>query len=148
MLLLVEMRRGVLLLLVMLSDEVLLLLLVVVFVWMFPDHVLEQVFAVSLEVVILVVAVVDFSEAVHVHLAHERDRFLCVELVLARLQIGVLKLVPVQVDELSVVGPPETEVILFIVDQIPQFLREEFLVLGVAIGLLLLLLLLLAQVHT
>lgn len=67
----------------------------IVFVRMFPDHVLQQVLAIALEVVVLIVAVVDLPETVHVHLAHKGDGLLGVELILAGLQIGFLELVAI-----------------------------------------------------
>ena len=86
---------------------------------MLSGHVLEQVLAAAFKIIVLVVTIVDLPEAIHVHLAHKRDGFLGVELVLGCLQIGVLKFVPVQVDQLAIVRPSETEAVALVVDQIP-----------------------------
>lgn len=78
-------------------------MLLVLLASMFPDHVLEQMFAVPLEVMILVVAVIDLLEAVHIHLAYEGDGLLRVELVVVGAQVAILELVAVQVDQLAIV---------------------------------------------
>jgi len=38
---------------------------------MLPDHVLQQVLAASFEIIILIVAIVNLSETIHVHLAYK-----------------------------------------------------------------------------
>lgn len=72
---------------------------------MTPDHVPEEMLLVLAEVVVLIVAVVDLPESVHVHLTHKRDGLLRVKLIVWRLQVVGLKFVPVQVNSLAVLRP-------------------------------------------
>lgn len=98
-------------------------------------------FATALEVIVLVVTIIDLPEAIHVHLSHKRYGLLRVELVLAGPQVRVLELVSVQVDQVAVVGPSQAEVVSLVVDEVPKFFWEKFLVLVVVVCQRLLLLL-------
>lgn len=98
-------------------------------VWVPTDHVPEQMLTIATEIVVFVVAIVDFPETVHVHLAHERDGLLSVELVVWSLQVVGLKLVPVQVDTLAILRPAQAVLDARIVYELPQFLRKQLLVL-------------------
>ena len=99
------------------------------FVRVAADHVAQQVLAIAAEIVVLVVAVVYLSEAVHVHLAHKRYGLLSVELVVGGLQIVGLEFVAVQVDALAVLRPTKAVLNTGIVYQLPEFLWKQLLVL-------------------
>lgn len=85
--------------------------------------------AIATKVVVLVVAIVDLSETVHVHLAHKRDCLLCVELIVWCLQVVGFEFVSIQVDSLAVLRPTQAVLNARIVYELPEFLRKQFLVL-------------------
>lgn len=50
------------------------------------------------------------------------------KLILAGLEIRILKMFSVQVNHLAVLRPTKTKVVLLVVDQIPKFFGEKFFV--------------------